>query len=130
VRVVDGDGARKTEVFSLSFLDVNRVRFGAVVLFYTILSAQAGMQREKRNDDLQAEVDRWRRSADGYKNLVVLRTRSRAPTRPCRRGLATDHRRDRAATAELAEPRRTRSRSASHRAAQAGLKSLEEATAD
>lgn len=65
---------RKTEVFSLSFLDVIACGFGAIVLFYTILSAQAGMQRERRNDDLQAEVDKLEeRVLDGYKNLVVLR---------------------------------------------------------
>jgi len=45
-----------------------------VVLFYTILSAQAGVQRQQRNDDLQAEVDRLEEQVlDGYKNLVVLR---------------------------------------------------------
>jgi hypothetical protein len=44
------------------------------VLFYTILSAQAGVQREKRNDDLQAEVDRLEEEVlEGYKNLVVLK---------------------------------------------------------
>jgi chromosome segregation ATPase len=65
---------RKTDVFSLSFLDVIACGFGAVVLFYTILSAQAGVQREKRNDDLQAEVDRIEEEVlEGYKNLVVLR---------------------------------------------------------
>jgi hypothetical protein len=65
---------RKTEVFSLSFLDVIACGFGAVVLFYTILSAQAGVQRQQRNDDLQAEVDRLEEEVlDGYKNLVVLR---------------------------------------------------------
>jgi len=65
---------RKTEVFSLSFLDVIACGFGAIVLFYTILSAQAGVQRDKRNDDLQAEVDRLEEEVlDGYKNLVVLR---------------------------------------------------------
>lgn len=65
---------RKTEVFSLAFLDVIACGFGAIVLFYTILSAQAGVQREKRNDDLQAEVDRLEEEVlDGYKNLVVLR---------------------------------------------------------
>ena len=48
--------------------------FGAIVLFYTILSAQAGVQREERNDDLQAEVDRLEEEVlEGYKNLVVLR---------------------------------------------------------
>ena len=65
---------RKTEVFSLSFLDVIACGFGAVVLFYTILSAQAGAQRQQRNDDLQAEVDRLEEQVlDGYKDLVVLR---------------------------------------------------------
>jgi len=65
---------RKTEVFSLSFLDVIACGFGAIVLFYTILSAQAGVQRQARNDDLQAEVDRLEEEVlDGYKNLVVLR---------------------------------------------------------
>jgi len=65
---------RKTEVFSLSFLDVIACGFGAVVLFYTILSAQAGKQREDRNDNLQAEVDRLEEEAlVGYKNLVVLK---------------------------------------------------------
>ncbi len=65
---------RKTEVFSLSFLDVIACGFGAVVLFYTILSAQAGVQRQQRNDALQSEVDRLEEQVlAGYKNLVVLR---------------------------------------------------------
>ena len=65
---------RKAEVFSLSFLDVIACGFGAIVLFYTILSAQAGVQRQERNDDLQAEVDRLEEEVlEGYKNLVVLR---------------------------------------------------------
>jgi hypothetical protein len=65
---------RKTEVFSLSFLDVIACGFGAIVLFYTILSAQAGVQRQERNDDIQAEVDRLEEEVlEGYKDLVVLR---------------------------------------------------------
>ena len=48
---------RKTEVFSLSFLDVIACGFGAVVLFYTILSAQAGVHRQHRNEELQSEVN-------------------------------------------------------------------------
>ena len=65
---------RKTEVFSLSFLDVIACGFGAIVLFYTILSAQAGVQRQERNDDIQAEVDLLEeRVLEGYKDLVVLR---------------------------------------------------------
>jgi len=65
---------RKTEVFSMSFLDVIACGFGAIVLFYTIISAQAGVQRQERNDDLKAEVDLLEEEVlDGYKNLVVLR---------------------------------------------------------
>jgi hypothetical protein len=65
---------RKIEVFSLSFLDVIACGFGAVVLFYTILSAQAGVQRQHRNDELQSEVNRIEEQVlEGYKNLVVLR---------------------------------------------------------
>lgn len=65
---------RKTEVFSLSFLDVICCGLGAVVLFYTILSAQAGVQRQQRNDDIQAEVDLLEEQVlEGYENLVVLR---------------------------------------------------------
>jgi von Willebrand factor type A domain len=48
--------------------------FGAIVLFYTILSAQAGVQRQERNDDVQAEVDLLEEQVlEGYENLVVLR---------------------------------------------------------
>jgi hypothetical protein len=65
---------RKIEVFSLSFLDVIACGFGAVVLFYTILSAQAGVQRQHRNDELQSEANRLEEEVlEGYKNLVVLR---------------------------------------------------------
>ncbi|NJD33210.1 MAG: VWA domain-containing protein [Gammaproteobacteria bacterium] len=65
---------RKTEVFSLSFLDVIACGFGAVVLFYTILSAQAGVHRQHRNEELQSEVDKLEEQVlEGYKNLVVLR---------------------------------------------------------
>ena len=66
---------RKIEVFSLSFLDVIACGFGAVVLFYTILSAQAGVQRQQRNDELQSEVNRLEDEVlEGYKNLVKLVT--------------------------------------------------------
>ena len=65
---------RKAEVFSLSFLDVIACGFGAIVLFYTIIAAQAGVQRQERNDDLQAEVDRLEEQVlEGYKGLVELR---------------------------------------------------------
>jgi von Willebrand factor type A domain len=65
---------RKIEVFSLSFLDVIACGFGAVVLMYTILSAQAGVHRRERNDELQSEVNKLEEEVlEGYKNLVVLR---------------------------------------------------------
>ena len=45
---------RKTEVFSMSFLDVIACGFGAIVLFYTIIAAQAGVQRQENNDRMKA----------------------------------------------------------------------------
>ncbi len=74
---------RKTEIFSLSFLDVIACGFGAVVLFYTILSAQAGVQRQHRNDELLSEVNRLEEQVlDGYKNLVVLRNSLEGTDKP------------------------------------------------
>jgi len=74
---------RKIEVFSLSFLDVIACGFGAVVLFYTILSAQAGVQRQHRNDELQSEVNRIEEEVlEGYKNLVVLRNSLEGADKP------------------------------------------------
>jgi len=65
---------RKTETFSLSFLDVISCGFGAVVLFYTIISAQAGLARQKENQQLQSEVDQLEVEVlDGFKNLAVIR---------------------------------------------------------
>jgi hypothetical protein len=74
---------RKTEVFSLSFLDVIACGFGAVVLIYTILSAQAGVQRQHGNDKLLSEVKRLEQEVlDGYKNLVVLRNSLEGTEKP------------------------------------------------
>jgi hypothetical protein len=65
---------RKTEVFSMSFLDVICCGFGAVVLFYTLIAAQAGVERQKTNVDMQSEVDRLEEEVlEGYKNLTVVR---------------------------------------------------------
>lgn len=72
---------RKTEVFSMSFLDVICCGFGAVVLFYTLISAQAGVQRQKSNIDMQSEVDRLEEEVlEGYKNLAVIRNSLAATT--------------------------------------------------
>ena len=65
---------RKTEVFSMSFLDVIACGFGAIVLFYTIIAAQAGVQRQDNNDEIQSEVNKLEEEVlEGFKNLVVLR---------------------------------------------------------
>jgi hypothetical protein len=64
---------RTVEVFTLSFLDCICCGFGAVILFYTILSAHAGIQGTRSNDALQAEVNRVEEQVQaGSRNLVVL----------------------------------------------------------
>ena len=65
---------RRVEVFSLSFLDVICCGFGAVILFYTIISAQSGLERIRKTDDLSAQVNKLEEQVlEGTKNLVVLR---------------------------------------------------------
>ncbi|MBM4219078.1 MAG: VWA domain-containing protein [Gammaproteobacteria bacterium] len=65
---------RQTTTFSMSFLDVISCGFGAVVLFYTIISAQAGLFRIKETSDLTAESRRLEQEVlDGYKHLAELR---------------------------------------------------------
>jgi hypothetical protein len=65
---------RRIEVFSLSFLDCICCGFGAVVLFYTIVAGQAGINRIRNNDTLQAEVNRLEEEVlVGSRSLVVLR---------------------------------------------------------
>jgi hypothetical protein len=65
---------RNTEVFSLSFLDCICCGFGAVVLFYTIISAQSGLERVRKVDDITADVNKLEEEVlVGTKNLVVLR---------------------------------------------------------
>ena len=48
---------RAFEVFTLSFLDCICCGFGAVILFYTIISAQSSISRTRNNDDLTAQVN-------------------------------------------------------------------------
>ncbi len=65
---------RQTEVFSLSFLDCICCGFGAVILFYMIISAQSGVERIRRNEDLTSQVRMLEEQVlEGTKNLVVLR---------------------------------------------------------
>jgi Mg-chelatase subunit ChlD len=67
-------GRKKTETFSMSFLDVISCGFGAVVLFYTIMSAQAGMQRTNERMNLQANASRLDREViEGRAHLAELR---------------------------------------------------------
>ena len=65
---------RAFEVFTLSFLDCICCGFGAVVLFYTIVQAQAGAQEILRIDQLTGEVRKLEEEVKvGMKNLVLLR---------------------------------------------------------
>lgn len=65
---------RSTQTFSMSFLDVISCGFGAVVLFYTIISAQSGLDRIKASADLSAESHRLEKEVlDGYAHLADLR---------------------------------------------------------
>lgn len=58
----------------MSFLDVMSCGLGAVVLLYTIISAQAGLARMKENEALSAEASRLEREVlEGYKHLAELR---------------------------------------------------------
>jgi len=68
-------GRRKTETFSMSFLDVISCGFGAVVLFYTIMASQAGMTRTNERLNLQANASRLEQEVlDGRRHLAELRT--------------------------------------------------------
>jgi hypothetical protein len=65
---------RRFEVFTLSFLDCICCGFGAVILFYTIISAQSGMRRIHQTDDVRSEVHKIEEQVlEGTRRLVVLR---------------------------------------------------------
>jgi len=65
---------RQTETFGLSFLDVICCGFGAVILFYTIISAQSGISLRQENEQLAAEANLLeQRVLEGYKYLAELR---------------------------------------------------------
>lgn len=65
---------RKTEVFSMSFLDCITCAFGSVVLVYTLINAQGGLRHRTETQALQAEVDKLEEQVlEGYQRLVVLR---------------------------------------------------------
>src|SRR3984893_17401506 len=64
---------RTVEVFTLSFLDCICCGFGAVILFYTIVSARAGVEGLHSTDELSAEVNQVEEQVlTGSRKLVVL----------------------------------------------------------
>lgn len=65
---------RKTEVFSMSFLDCITCAFGSVVLVYTLINAQGGLRRATQSQNQRAEVSKLEEQVlEGYQKLVVLR---------------------------------------------------------
>src|ERR1700758_2307995 len=65
---------RTVEVFTLSFLDCICCGFGAVILFYTIVSARSGIVQTRSTDTLTAEVNRLDEQVlTGTRSLAALR---------------------------------------------------------
>jgi hypothetical protein len=65
---------RKTEVFSMSFLDCITCAFGSVVLVYTLISAQGGLRKVSESKTQRAEVTKLEEQVlEGYQHLVQLR---------------------------------------------------------
>jgi hypothetical protein len=65
---------RKLDVFSLSFLDVICCGFGAMILFFMILNANAPGRSGNEAGELHGEVDRLEVEVlEGYQKLVELR---------------------------------------------------------
>jgi hypothetical protein len=65
---------RKTEVFSLSFLDCITCAFGSVVLVYTLINAHGGLREIAESRASQAQVTKLQEQVlAGYQDLVVLR---------------------------------------------------------
>src|SRR5690242_9909801 len=65
---------RSVEVFSLSFLDCICCGFGAVILFYTIISAQSGIDRNRSTENMRSQVEQLEEKVlEGTRNLVILR---------------------------------------------------------
>jgi hypothetical protein len=65
---------RKTEIFSMSFLDCITCAFGSVVLVYTLISAQGGLRKVSESKTQRAEVTKLEEQVlEGYQHLVQLR---------------------------------------------------------
>src|SRR5512135_607523 len=65
---------RKFDIFSMSFLDTICCAFGAIVLLYMVVNANAGRSFDKQTSGLHAEVNKLEDQVlEGYQNLVVMR---------------------------------------------------------
>ena len=65
---------RKTEVFSMSFLDCITCAFGSVVLVYVLINANGGIRRMNESAVQRAEVAKLEEEVlEGYQHLVQLR---------------------------------------------------------
>src|SRR5690606_7663392 len=65
---------RKTEIFSMSFLDCITCAFGSVVLVYVLINAQGGLRRTTEVQTTRAEVNRLEEEVlEGYQRLVEVR---------------------------------------------------------
>ena len=65
---------RKTEVFSMSFLDCITCAFGSVVLVYVLINAQGGLRASTESQAQRAEVSKLEEQVlEGYQQLVQLR---------------------------------------------------------
>ncbi len=65
---------KRIDVFNLSFLDIMSCGFGAVVLFYMIISAQVSFRAENANEEVLSETRMLEEEVlEGRKNLVRLR---------------------------------------------------------
>jgi hypothetical protein len=65
---------RKTEIFSMSFLDCITCAFGSVVLVYVLISAQGGLRKSTESQAKRAEVSQMEEKVlEGYQHLVQLR---------------------------------------------------------
>src|SRR4029453_19585196 len=65
---------RKTEVFSMSFLDCITCAFGSVVLVYVLVNAQGGLRHMAETRTAHAEVSKLEEQVlEGYQELVAIR---------------------------------------------------------
>jgi von Willebrand factor type A domain len=65
---------RKTEVFSMSFLDCITCAFGSVVLVYVLINARGGLRAQAESQSMLSDVKQLEQQVlEGYQNLLVMR---------------------------------------------------------